>query len=146
PEVVARHYECAGDKLSAATLYARASRAALWRGDLRTILRCSERALELGLAPAEQFNVRVARAEALGAADDAAAAAHELEAALLVAPTERDRALALVELGMSAMRAARSDHARTSFEAAARAAQGAGDPACLARAWAGVGLGALYAG
>lgn len=64
-EEVARHHERGGDQAAAATEYARAATAAVRRGDTPSILRCTERALSLGVAEAKRFDLHMVRADAL---------------------------------------------------------------------------------
>ena len=57
PEDVARHYELAGELEPAAERYARAALDAGLRGDSQRVVRCGERALELGVRGGRRFDL-----------------------------------------------------------------------------------------
>ena len=146
PEEIARHHELGGELDRAAEQYARAVRAAQRRGDSRSVLALSDKALALDAASITRFELHVARAEALsflGRRDDQA---KELERALAIAESPADQARALVEKTALLATLGQSDEGVLVGEDAVRAARAVRDPDLLATALVRLGWVQLYAG
>jgi tetratricopeptide (TPR) repeat protein len=96
-EEVARHWEIAEHREEAAEAYADAALRAARRGDSASVLRCSERALALGLAGDRAFDLHLARADALSFLGQRDAQREAIEHALAGAANPIQRARALSE-------------------------------------------------
>jgi tetratricopeptide (TPR) repeat protein len=129
-EEIAQHLEKAGD-VRAAPYYARAACGAMLRGDAQTVLRASEAALRLGIDDAMQYEVRMARADALRFLGRREEQSAELDVALAHATTDAERARALSEQCVCAARKGRGDEALALGEAAVEAARAASQPDAL---------------
>ncbi|MCC6557437.1 MAG: hypothetical protein IT372_31185, partial [Polyangiaceae bacterium] len=133
-EEIASHFERGGEAAEAAERHAAAALAAARRGDTPTVLRCSERALALGVRRELRFALHMARADALrflGKRDDQS---KELALSLDFASSDADLARVLTERAVLMMRTGRSPEAITEAEAAVAAAARAGDPEVLTAA------------
>ncbi|MCC6873193.1 MAG: protein kinase [Sandaracinaceae bacterium] len=145
-EELARHFELGGETERAAQAYAEATARAARRGDTESVLRCSARALELGLRGPDAFDVQMARADALsflGRRDEQRSA---IEAALTSAATPAHRARALAEKANLLASVSEHDEGMRVAEQAVAVAREAGDADTLAAALARRGWLLLYAG
>jgi tetratricopeptide (TPR) repeat protein len=134
PEEVARHYELGGEFGQAAIRYVAATLAASRRADGRTVLRCSERALELGPPPKSLFSLHMARAEALRFLGRRGDQISEIRAALHCAQTDVQRARALIEQAVWVSRTGKAEDALEAADAAVNAAQASGNGEVIALA------------
>lgn len=144
PEDVARHFRLGGAPGDAAHWYLQATRLATQRGDLETVLRCSEYALA-GSDPSSRFELYMARSDAnrfLGLREEQGL---ELEAALEVAQTTSEKAHAMTEFAWNLSRTGKGPRALTMAEKAVDAARDTDDHECLALAlgWRSVALAQL---
>jgi serine/threonine protein kinase/tetratricopeptide (TPR) repeat protein len=131
-EEIARHLERAGRGADSADRYARAALSAAARGDTEAVVRCSERALALGVADTKRFGLHVARADAfrhLGRTEEEAA---DLAEALHRASSPAERAMTLSAQSVVLSRAGRTEEAIVRAEEAVTAARASGDPEAIA--------------
>jgi len=146
-EEIASHYEKGGERAQAAKHYTQAALAAARRGDSETILRCSARALELGV-PGERsrFALRMARADALKLLGRHAEQFGELGLAEPLAHAPAECAQVLGERARALWLLGRSEDAAAAAERAAVVARGIGDKdvEALALSWQAITL--RYAG
>jgi tetratricopeptide (TPR) repeat protein len=133
-EEIALHHERGGEPEQAATRYAAATRTAARTCDSETVLRCSERALELGVADEDRYELHMARADALHFRGRFEEQGTEIDGALKYAPDEVGRARALTERIIGLWRAGKVDDALEVAEQAAARAEETGDPEVLALA------------
>ncbi len=145
-EELARHWERGGEPAKAARAYVEATLAASKRGDSPSVLRCSERAIALGVDDRHAFELHVTRADALFFLGDKAAQRASIETALELAGSTLERARALVEKGALLVASGAQEEGLRLAEEAVAAARVAGDPDLLALALARLGWGLLYAG
>ncbi len=131
-EEIATHFERAGRTAQASERYARAVLAAAARGDTEGVVRCSARALDLGVPADLLFSLHSARADAFRHLGDAASEGGELERALAFATAPAERAKALSSRAAVLSRSGRSDLAIEAAEKAVEAARESGDPESLA--------------
>ncbi|MEZ4339559.1 MAG: protein kinase [Sandaracinaceae bacterium] len=94
-EELARHYHLGGDDAHAAEEYAQAAFAASTRGDSPSVVRCAERAIELGVEGELACDLQLARADALSFIGDKEAQREALDAARACAVNDAQRAAAL---------------------------------------------------
>ncbi len=133
-EEIARHFEAGAMPEEAARHYALGALSAARAGDAATVLRCAERALDLGAAPEDLCALHCARAEALGLVGRRDEQRDALEDALASAASVDERARVMGDL--AAWYIEQGDHARA-LELARRAetqARAAGDDVALALA------------
>jgi len=126
-EEIATHHERGGEPERAAGWWAEAALAATRRGDGAAVLRCSERALTLGVPEAGRSALHLARAEALRFLGRRADELVEYDAALAVAATDGDRARALTERAFVLSRTGKVALALEVAEQAVVAARAAAD-------------------
>ncbi len=146
PEEVAVHYERGGELVQAGIRYATAAIAASRRADSRSVLRCSDKALELGASPTVEYSLRMARADALRFLGRRPDQIKELEAALTCECTEVERARALIEKAVWTSRTGTATEALVAADAAVEAARAAGDGDVLALAGVRQAAALAYAG
>lgn len=145
-EELAHHWEVAGDDGRAARTYADAAMRAAKRGDSQSVLRCAGRALDLGLRGDAAFDLQLVKADALSFLGDRDAQAEAIEAAIILASTDLQRARVLTE--KAGMLASLGEH-QAGLEVAEEAVQVArptGDPDAIAAALARQGWLLLYHG
>jgi tetratricopeptide (TPR) repeat protein len=121
-EEIAIHYERGHEPEMAARHYADAALDAARRGDNATVLRCGQRAEDLGLPPEQVFPLHMAKAEALGFLGRRDEQGLELAEALHSAPGDRERARVMISQATWLMRTNRLDDAA---EVAAEAVENA---------------------
>jgi tetratricopeptide (TPR) repeat protein len=142
---LARHFELGGEAEEAAECYSLAAAEASASGDAATVLRCSERALSLGVPPGHRFALHMARSDALrylGRRDEQEL---DLSAALSLAASHEDRARVLCEQTVLWTRSGRRAEALAAADAAVLAARKTGNADSLAHA-RGWQVGALLYG
>ena len=136
-EEIARHHDRGNEPAKASRRYASTAISAAESGDAATVLRCSGRAFELGVAEDLAFELHMARSDALrflGMRDEQAI---HLEKALAVAVSDRELARVLTERTVLFSRSGRPADATESAEQAVAAAERAADIDVLtmARGW-----------
>jgi len=146
PEQLARHLERGDEPERAATAYVKAAQLASARGDTPSVLRCTERALALGVVGSEACELHLVRADALSFVGDKDAQRHELHAALKRAQTPAQKARALSLEGSLLAAAGDTDHGLELAAEAVRIAREETDRDILAVALAREGWVLLYAG
>jgi len=127
PHQVARHHELGAEPEPAARWWAQAAREAVRRGDSADALSCADRALQLGAPSEHLFELHATRADScrfLGRSTDTRAA---LEAALVAARRDDERARALTEQTAWLARAGRLEEARARSLLAVETARRTGD-------------------
>jgi eukaryotic-like serine/threonine-protein kinase len=134
PEEIAIHFERGDEPNKAAESYERAAIAASERGDSKSVLRCSQRALSLGVKRGSIYALRMARAEALQFLGKREEQMRELAEALEQASTESERGRALAEQSWWMSNMGRPEDALAIAESAVLAAKRGGDREVLARA------------
>lgn len=145
-EEIARHWERGGEPDEAAAAYAEAAARASRRGDSRSVLRCAERALDLGVGGAAAFELQLSRADALSFLGDRAAQREAIEQALALASDTAQRARALTEKAGLLAALGEHDAGLEVAEEAVAEARATDDPDVLASALARHGWLLLYAG
>ncbi len=145
-EEIARHHERGADIGHAATRFTAAALSASLRGDAQTVLRCSERALGLGIEKGAVFALYMARADALRFLGRRAEQSAELDAAAAAARGDSQTARVLTERTLLLSRTGRRAEAITSGEAAVAAAQRTGDVDVITSARAYLVLALIYGG
>jgi tetratricopeptide (TPR) repeat protein len=143
-EELAIHYDRSDATKRAARRYVAATFAALRRGDGKTLLRCSERALEIGVRPLARFQMHMARSDALKFLGRRAEQGAELDAALQVAMTDAQKARAFSERSWWLTRTGQSSKALPASTAAIEAARASNDREVLALALGQRTLVSLY--
>ncbi|MEM1417615.1 MAG: hypothetical protein AAGH15_22145, partial [Myxococcota bacterium] len=136
PERVARHLEEAERLREASRWYARATIESSSRGDFGSVLRCSARALALGVPDDARFSVCFLRADALrfrGSADERSAA---LEQAMAAARSDSDVVRVMVEEAAHHLRTGRVREGLARAGAAVRASRKLKAPVLEAQAHA----------
>src|SRR6185503_672426 len=126
-EEVGRHHERGGEPARAAERYAAAALAAATRGDADTVLRCSKSALDLGAPSGLRYALHMARSDALrflGRSDEQAT---ELSLSRDMVSNDAQLAHVLTEQAVWMSKRGQSESALTTAEAAAAAAERAGD-------------------
>jgi tetratricopeptide (TPR) repeat protein len=121
PEEIATHHDRGGDRAKAASRWLDATLRALHRGDGPSVLRCSDRAIELGAPTDGRFALHMARCDALrflGRRDEG-----EVRSALDAASTDAERARALIERVGWLTRSGRGSEAVAAAEQAVSAAR-----------------------
>jgi tetratricopeptide (TPR) repeat protein len=146
PEDVGRHWELGGDSGRAAEWFAIATSQAARRGDNQSVLRCSDRAAQLGAPTERLFAVHLAKSEALLFLGRKEEQKLSLETALRFAATEPERAAATAELGWWWVNARETEKAFALLDEAIRASIAAGDSDVRARALGRKVVGSIYAG
>ncbi len=134
PEEVAMHFERGSRRGEAADWYARATAVAAQLGDPPRVLRCADRALELGIPQSGWFELQMARSsalEVLARLDDQSRA---LDAALATASGDQERARALTDRAVLSLRGGRTDEAVRTIAEAEELARTSGDVEVLATA------------
>jgi len=145
-EDIARHHELGAETPEAARAYSRAAFAAVRRGDIQDILRCSDKALRLGAADEDQFDLYMARADALAFAGRRDEQNRAVESALAHAETAADRARALTQrVALLAQTGAHEKGISVAKDAVA-AARESGDSEILAAALVRYSWASFYAG
>jgi len=128
------HFDRGGAVGPAAAEYVAAGLEAARVGDGPRVLRCAERAIELGVDEEAELALQVARAEALEHAGRLDEQATALALAQELASTPDEHAVIGVASAVRALRRRGPTEALPSFERAAGYARRAGEPAVLARA------------
>ena len=146
PEEIASHHEAGGEQGLAAHWYAVGARAALRRGDARSVMSCSDRAFALGLPQERALVLRMARLDALRFLGRREAHRSELEHALAVTDGPADRARVLSELAVFRARAGDVDGSLDASAEAVAAALSSDSPDAKALAHGRQGLTLLQAG
>jgi tetratricopeptide (TPR) repeat protein len=146
PEEVARHHELGGGRGEAARHYARAADTAGRRGDSRSVIRCVDRAMDLGAPDELRFELRIARADAMSFLGRRTEQERDLERALEIARTPVQRARALTEQAALLASQANYDRGRQVAAEAVDAARACDDPNVLGAALARQGWVLLYSG
>ena len=145
-EEVAGHFERADQTSRAAQAYAEAALAHAGRADGEAVLRCADRALQLGVSQNMQFNLHMARAETLEYSKQRTDQAAALEQAEQVAQSAAELARVQAEQAFLLSRTGRAQEGLATAEDALAAARRAGDEAVLARALGRAMSTQLYAG
>ncbi|MCC7537676.1 MAG: protein kinase [Deltaproteobacteria bacterium] len=146
PADVARHWELAGNAGAAARAYADAALLAERRGDGRSALRWSDRALSLGAPSEVRWAIAVARASAFGFLGRRTEQARELDDAEARAPSDADRARVLIEQSAALSATGESTRGIERADAALEAARKAGDPHAVVVALVRRAAGLIYVG
>ena len=145
-EEIARHWELGGESEQAATEYAQAAQQAAMRGDSESVLRCSERALALGVRAARAFELHLARAEACSFLGRRSERAESIDAALELASEPSERARVLTEKAAMLAASGQHDEGIAVASEAVSTARPLDDTDILASALARHGWLLLYAG
>jgi tetratricopeptide (TPR) repeat protein/tRNA A-37 threonylcarbamoyl transferase component Bud32 len=146
PERIGRHWDRAGDSERAARWYTQAALSALRRGDVEAVDRCASRALALSPQTHSQFDLHMARAEALEVLGRQGEQAQALQAAIDCAPDAKRRADARSQIAVAVLRLGDAQEALSLLELAAREAEESGDAEVLARALGKRSAVLVYAG
>ncbi|MGE0792383.1 MAG: protein kinase [Sandaracinaceae bacterium] len=128
------HFDRAGDPASAAREYAAAALAFARDADTEGVLRCADRAIDLGVEPEEELGLHVARAEALerdGRLEEQKVA---LDQAAELAKAPDEHAVIGVASAVRALRRRGPQESLPLFDRALGHARLSGDPNVLARA------------
>lgn len=133
-EEAAGHHEQAGAPGPAAACYARSALGAAQRGDSATVLRCTDKAFELGFAGEGLYELHLARGNALRFLGRRAEQERHLDAALAHAKDECERARALTEKASLSSWLGRQEEAARVADQAVEAARASGDGDALVRA------------
>ncbi|MBX3271400.1 MAG: protein kinase [Sandaracinaceae bacterium] len=145
-EELARHLALGGEPERAAAAYAQAAFEASVRGDGSSVLRCADRALELGVEGETACELHLARADALSFGGDKDARRAALDAALACAVDDTQRAAALSLDGSLVASAGQTDEGLRLTTEGVAVARAVGDRETLAIALARHGWVLLYAG
>ncbi|MFK7989596.1 MAG: protein kinase [Sandaracinaceae bacterium] len=146
PEELGTHYERAEMSLEAAAAFAEAAIKAARRGDSRSVLRCADRALSLGLTGPRAFDLTLARADALSFLGERDAQREVLEEALQRAQSDTEQARALSEKVGYLAQVQSHDEGLPLADRAVEAARTTDAPDVLATALVRRGWLLLYAG
>jgi tetratricopeptide (TPR) repeat protein len=130
---VALHFERAGEDERASIWYARAALAAKRRGDMSSVLRCSEKALNGGLARRVELTMYMIRADAHQFLGNSDAMGLELTIASAKARTQQEEAAATAERSWWNLRTGRVSEALSLAEHAVSMARQANDEVVLVR-------------
>jgi tetratricopeptide (TPR) repeat protein len=133
-EEIASHFERGGEPAHASERYAAAALAAAPRGDTPTVLRCSERALAMGVRREVLFALHMARADTLRFLGKREDQSKELALSRDYASNDAELARVLTERAVMMMRTGKRRDAIAEAEAAVGAAERAGDPEVLTAA------------
>ena len=134
PEEAATHYELGGQFELAATRFTEAALQASQRADTSTVIHCAERALALGVARNKQFELHMARAEAVRFLEQRDYQRDALVAAIDAAGNASEKARALTEMASLFGRLGQLPRALTTIQQAVAHAQTAADPLLLVKA------------
>ncbi|MEO0326207.1 MAG: protein kinase, partial [Myxococcota bacterium] len=136
PERVARHLEEAARQREASRWYARATLESSSRGDFGSTLRCSARALELGVPDDALFRVCFLRADALRFRGSADQRSEALQQAMAAARSDADVVRVMVEEAAHHLRTGRVHEGLARAGAAVRAVRKLEAPVLRAQAHA----------
>ncbi|MGF1465307.1 MAG: protein kinase [Sandaracinaceae bacterium] len=136
PELVADHYDQAGEPTEAAAWYARAAIEASGRGDAPSVLRCTGRALELGAPEHLLFEMHYLRADSLRFLHGRTEQGEELQRAMEVAVTPVQRVRAMIDLAGFLLRTGKAREGLARAASAVREARRIGAPTVRALAHA----------
>jgi tetratricopeptide (TPR) repeat protein len=145
PETIGRHLELGGSAEAAARAYVKAALRAARRGDGATVLRCSDRALDLG-ASGSLFELRIARAEALSFLGRRDEQERELDRAESAASSASERVRVLIERVVLHAATGSLDRALVEGPRAIAAARETRDPDTIALALVRMTWVLLYSG
>ena len=134
-EEIGGHHEKAGENDQAVTRYVAATLAAQRRGDGESVLRCSGRALALGVPDAQRYDVHMARADAMQFLGRFEEQAKELNRCEHYARSPGEKARSLAERVIGLWRLGKADDALGAAELAIDAARNAGETDVLAVAF-----------
>jgi tetratricopeptide (TPR) repeat protein len=134
PETVGRHFELGGARELAARSYTKAALRAARRGDGATVLRCSDKALDLGPAESALFDLHIARAEALSFLGRREEQERELDRAVPIAASAAERVRVLIERLVLHAATGSLDRALVDGPKAIEAARETADPDAIALA------------
>ncbi len=146
PEEVARHYDLGASPEPAARWWVRASLADAQRGDSPSVLRCSKRALEIGVSPEERWGLHMARAEALRFLLRRDEQHEELQRALGAAADDAERAQTRRQLAFWLSRSGKLDEATATGTGAVADADASGDAVVRALARCTLAQARIFAG
>ncbi|MEM1416497.1 MAG: protein kinase [Myxococcota bacterium] len=147
PAEVAGHFDAAGRAGEAARWYVRAAMDAKARGDLATVLQCTDRALKLEPEADELFELHFMQAEALGFTGRRAEQGEQLALAMAAEVTPLQRVRARMEYAYFLLHTGRVREGLAGAQAAVREARRLeGVPRVLARAHLHQGEALVHAG
>ncbi len=132
-ELLASHFERAGAAHEAANAYARAARDAARQTDGARVLRCAERAIELGVDDASAFALDLACAEILEHEGRLELSGTKLQAAAAVASTPEERARVTMAKAIHTLRREGPSASTALFSQALEDAHASGEASVLAR-------------
>jgi len=133
-EELAMHFEKGGERGKAADHYAQAALNAGRQGDVASVVRCSDKALEYGVRDGVRFELRMSRANALHFQGLIPEALVELEDAMGCAATGAQRARVHSERGADYLLTGKSDEALDELAWAVALGEKAGDSEIVSRA------------
>lgn len=132
PEEVANHYERGREASKAADFYRGGAFKAARIGDVRTVLRCSQKALDLGTSDVSRFALHMVRADVLRFQRKRQEQWKELVAAAGYAANDAERARVMIDQAVCLARIGESEKAVATAEEAVTYARAGADEETLA--------------